>query len=49
MKCLTKDGVIALTSLDLQELKIVPGDEFVLAKEGDIITRTPLSLLPAQE
>ncbi len=46
---LTKDGVILLTPLDMQEFHLVPGDEFILANEGDIITLTPLNLLPAQD
>ena len=45
----SKDGVIALTPLDMQELKLLPGDEFVLERQGELIILTPLNLLPAQD
>ena len=37
------DGTIKLAPQDLEELKINPGDEYILAKEGDILTLTPLN------
>ena len=43
------DGSIKLTPLDLQELRLTPGDEYVMQRQGDDLILTPLNLLPAQE
>ena len=43
------DGYIKLTPLDLQELGLTPGDEYVMQRQGDDLILSPLNLLPAQE
>jgi hypothetical protein len=43
------DGSIKLTPLDLQELRLTPGDEYVMQRQGDDLILSPLNLLPAQE
>ncbi len=45
----TKDRCIVFTPLDMEELKIFPGDKFVLERSSDVVILTPLNLLPAQE
>lgn len=45
----TKDGCIVFTPLDMEELKILPGEKYVLERNDDAIILTPLDLLPAQE
>ena len=44
----TKDGCIVFTPLDMEELKILPGEKYVLERNDDAIILTPLDLLPAQ-
>ena len=46
---ISHDGCIKLTSLDLQELRLTPGDEYVMQRQGDDLILSPLNLLPAQE
>jgi len=45
----TKDGCVVFTPLDMEELKILPGEKFVLERNNDVIILTPLDLVPAQE
>jgi len=46
---ISHDGSINLTPLDLQELGLTPGEEYVIQRQGDDLVLTPLNLLPAQE
>ena len=46
---ISHDGCIKLTPLDLQELGLTPGEEYMMQRQGDDLILTPLNLLPAQE
>ena len=46
---ITKDGCIVFTSLEMEELKLSPGDKFIIEQDNDVITLTPLAFLPAQD
>lgn len=46
---ITKDGCIVFTPLDMEELKIAPGEKYVIERDNDVITLTPFDVMPAQD